>query len=100
MRAIKELITELEENAKGHNSTALIIGFESSTIFVKADDPNRLQLLEQAIAFGGEPVGWYRLKAGELEMGVLQDYSDEEWVHEYLKALRDGVEAAIKEVGA
>ena len=78
MRTTKDLIMELEENAKGYAVAALVIGFESTTIFVMADDPNRFQLLNETIALGGEPVGWYRGNIGCLEMGPLLEYEHED----------------------
>jgi hypothetical protein len=95
MKTAEELIIELEENAKGYALTALIVGFESSTIFVMANDPSRLQRLSEAIGLGGEPVGFYRFNTGRIEMGPLQEYEQERWVHEYLDALRAKVVARL-----
>lgn len=99
MRTTEDLIMELEENAKGYAVAALVIGFESTTVFVMADDPNRLRLLNEAVALGGEPVGWYRRNVGHLEMGPLLEYEHEDWVHEYLKALGDDIVTAIEGTG-
>jgi hypothetical protein len=95
MRTTEDLIMELEENAKGYAAAALVIGFESTTIFVMANDPNRLQLLNEAVALGGGPVCWYRGDIGRLEMGPLPEYEHKDWVNDYLNALRGGMEAAI-----
>lgn len=99
MRTTEELIAELEENAEGYTMAILYIGFDHTTVSVRSDDPNRLQLLNDAVALGGEPVGWYRCNMGRLEMGPLLEYEHEDWVNDYLKALRDHVKAAIAEVG-
>jgi hypothetical protein len=64
-----------------------------------ADNPNRSRLLEEAIAFGGEPVGWYRFKDGKLEMGTFQEYGNKEGAHEHLNALLVDIKAAIKDEG-
>jgi hypothetical protein len=42
MRTTADLIAELRNAAEGTERAALIVGFESSTIYVWADDPNRL----------------------------------------------------------
>jgi hypothetical protein len=52
-------------------------------------DPKFLSLLKEAIANGGAPIGWYRLKtvetAGDIvELGPLQDNQEEPWVFDYL----------------
>jgi hypothetical protein len=95
MRTTRDLIMELEENAKGYAVAALVIAFENTTVYVMAGDPNGLQLLNEAVTLGGVPVGWYRGKPGRSEMGLLPEYGDEEWAYEYLKALRDHIKAAI-----
>jgi len=52
-------------------------------------DPNLLPLLKEAIANGGVPIGWYRLKTKEtagdtVELGALQDRQKEPWAYKYL----------------
>jgi hypothetical protein len=57
MRTTPDLIAELEEEAKKHWYVAMAVGFETSTIFVQAEDENRLALLNSAIHEGGIPIG-------------------------------------------
>jgi hypothetical protein len=92
-----DLIAELERNAKGYTQAALIVGFDGSTIYVKADNPRRLELLNEAIENGGEPVGWYRLDhpSGKIEWGILAEHQNERWAHQYLEALAKTVEAGL-----
>jgi hypothetical protein len=57
MRSTLDLIAELEEEAKSHWYVAMVVGFETSTIFIQAKDENRLEMLNSAIQAGGIPVG-------------------------------------------
>jgi hypothetical protein len=57
MRSTPELIAELEQEAKNHWYVAMVVGFENSTIFVQAEDKDRLAMLNSAIQAGGIPVG-------------------------------------------
>lgn len=57
MRSTPELIAELEEESKQLFSCQLVIAFENTSIFVDADDPDRLQMLNDAIRAGGIPIG-------------------------------------------
>jgi len=96
MRTTVELILELEHNAEGYEKAALIVGFENTTVFIEVDNPRRLELLNEAIKQGGEPVGWYRFRAGDLQLGPLQEYENEDWAHKYLETLFKVVRAGLK----
>jgi hypothetical protein len=57
MRTTPDLIAELEDEARKHWYVTMVIGFETSTIFVRATDDNRIAMLNSAIQAGGTPVG-------------------------------------------
>jgi hypothetical protein len=57
MTMAEQLIAELDNDAAKHWYVAMAVGFETSTIFVHAEDENRLALLNSAIQAGGIPVG-------------------------------------------
>jgi hypothetical protein len=104
MKTPEELVEELELAAKDSFGMGLFVGFEDSSIVlalyhktevlpdgrvVYERDPNFLSVLKEAIANGGVPIGWSRLKtkdrAGDIvELGALQDHQKETWVYEYL----------------
>lgn len=104
MKTPEELVEELELAAKDSFGVHLFVGFEDSSIVfdlyhktevlpdgrvVYERDPNFLSLLKEAIANGGVPIGWYRLKtkdtAGDIvELGALEHHHKEPWVYEYL----------------
>jgi hypothetical protein len=100
----EELVEELELAAEDSFGMSLFVGFEDSSIVlplyhqtevlpdgrvVYKRDLNFLALLKEAIANGGVPIGWSRLKtkwsAGDIvELGPLQDHQKEPWAYEYL----------------
>jgi hypothetical protein len=99
----EELVEELELAARDSFAVSLFVGFEDSSILlplyhstevlpdgrvVYERDPNFLSVLKEAIANGGVPIGWYRLKTKEtagdiVELGPLH-HQKEPWVYEYL----------------
>lgn len=106
MKTPEALRAELEAISKDSFSVFLYVGFDNSSIVlnlyrptgeVLADgglvyerDPNFLRLLKEAIANGGVPIGWCRLKSKKsvgdtVELGPLQDNENESWAYEYLK---------------
>ena len=93
MRTTPELIQELEEEAKNFTMAAIAVGFESTTVFVFANDPNRLEKLNDAIRAGGEPVGLLAFNLFEGQLAVhsrpLAEYAEETWAPKYLHNLCD-----------
>jgi hypothetical protein len=71
MRSTPELIHELEDEAKNHWYVAMVVGFESSTIFVQAKDENRLATLNSAMQAGGIPVGLIAADKTGNELTIL-----------------------------
>ena len=57
MRSTLDLIEELEMEADKATIAALAVGFESTTIFVISDQPDRQELLNEAVSNGGVPIG-------------------------------------------
>ena len=104
MKTPEELLDELESVARGSFGVCLFVGFQDSSIVLSLyretevlpdgcviyeRDSNFLPLLKEAMANGGVPIGWYRLKtkhkAGDtVELGALQDRQKEPWVYKYL----------------
>src|SRR5258708_4146868 len=73
MKTAEEYITELDHNSQGHDAL-LYVGFKNTTVAVKSDDPNRLRVLQEAMANDGLPFAFARLKPGKVEMGLLPEY--------------------------
>jgi hypothetical protein len=90
-RSTVELIQELDAEAPKFTHVLLVVGFEQTTIFVRADDPNRLKALNEAVLAGGEPVGFIGLNVGNghalFSRRTLKEFVTEEWADRYLRAL-------------
>ena len=95
MRGTRDLIAELEEEARHHWDVVMAISFEASTIFVRANDENRLQTLNFAIQAGGIPVGLIATdnSGSELAMSwwVYPEHQDSEELEGCLSALIEQV---------
>jgi hypothetical protein len=101
MRTQQDLIAELDAAAPNFFLCWIAVGFEASTIFVSASDPDREEHLVDAMQKGGEPiglVGFYQQKAdvGDGAIGgfftrPFAEYADEEWAKKYLEDLRNEV---------
>jgi hypothetical protein len=70
MRSTKDLIAELEEEAKQHFTCQLVIAFANTSILLRADDPDRLQMLNDAIQEGGIPIGLIAADKDESSLTV------------------------------
>jgi|HubBroStandDraft_6_1064221.scaffolds.fasta_scaffold886418_1 hypothetical protein len=90
-RTTVELIEELDAEAPKFTHVLLAVGFEHTTIFVRADDPNRLSALNDAVSAGGKPAGFIGLKVRDghasFSRRALREYAEEEWVVHYLDNL-------------
>jgi hypothetical protein len=90
-RTTVELIEELDTEAPKFTHILLAVGFEHTTVFVRADDPNRLNALNDAVSAGGEPVGLIGLRVGDghalFSRRALREYAEEEWAISYLDNL-------------
>jgi hypothetical protein len=90
-RTTAELIEELDAEATKFTHVLLAVGFEHTTIFVRADDPNRLNALNDAVSAGGEPVGLIGVSIADgrasFSRRALQEYAHEEWTIYYLNEL-------------
>ena len=109
MKTPEEVVQELESAMKGSFGIDLFVGFDHSSLVLDLHsatevlpdgrvqyerNPEFLSLLKEAMANGGVPIGWYRLKTREtvgdvVELGPLQDQQEEAWVYEYLKHFFD-----------
>lgn len=69
MRNTPELIAELEDEARDHWLVVMAIGFETSTVFLRPTDENRLAMLNSAIEAGGIPIGL--IAADKTESGLV-----------------------------
>ena len=67
MRSTLDLIEELEMEADRATIAALAVGFESTTIFVISDQPDRQELLDEAVSNGGVPIGLAIVKVDETK---------------------------------
>ena len=88
-----ELIKELQQEQESGRFlfVALAVGFEKSTTFVSANDPNPLEKLNGFIQHGGEPIGFLGLtrtgRQGTVQTRLLEEYAGQDWATQYLKTL-------------
>ncbi|MGA8617009.1 MAG: hypothetical protein WB660_00600 [Candidatus Sulfotelmatobacter sp.] len=101
MRSTAEVIKELDEEAANFTGVGLAVGFESPTTFIFANDPARLEELNEAAKAGGEPIGFigFDLHNGmlTLQSRPLAEHADEQWVNGYLHALTGNFSKILKE---
>jgi hypothetical protein len=90
-RTTVKLIEELDAEAPKFTHVLLAVGFDHTTVFVRADDPNRLNALNDAVSAGGKPVGLIGLMIGgghaSFSRRALREYAEEEWAISYLDNL-------------
>jgi hypothetical protein len=103
MRGTPDLIAELEEEAKNHWIVVMAIDFETSIIFVRAEDENRLAMLNSAVQAGGTPVGLIAAdKLSGCELAMSMRVYPEHWdskeldAEGYLLALIDQIGQSTK----
>jgi hypothetical protein len=90
MRSTKDLIAELEDEAKNHWVVMLVVGFETSTIFVRSGDEDRHTLLNSSVRAGGIPIGLIAVDKTGNELTILtRVYS------EHQEAARDRAEGFL-----
>lgn len=93
MRSTIDLIEELQSEAEGAVTAALIVGFESTTLFLEAGEKNALMTLNEMIRSGGEPVGIMRAIRDGLGTAVtfrpLPEYSEDEHIQGFLRKLSE-----------
>jgi len=91
-RTTADLVAELHEAAADRSHAALVVGFDYRTEFVWADDPDALDVLNEHVQNGGDPLGLVMGYAdGEGSTAVharpLAEYEGAEWVEKYLISL-------------
>jgi hypothetical protein len=95
MRSTVELIHELREEAVGSMLTALVVGAQDATTYVWANDDNALDILNEAVREGGEPVGFISIgrSGGNLNVGCwpLKEYVGNSEIEDSLKELAVGI---------
>jgi len=101
MRSTVDLIQELDAEAQKFWFCSIVVGFETSTIFVAGNQEDRLQMLNEAVEQGGEPIGLIAViktipeksfadaqtETLTLSLKVFQEYAHEEWAEKYLGKL-------------
>jgi hypothetical protein len=97
MKTAEEYITELDSQGK---QTILYVGFKDTTVAVQSTDPQRLRILREAMANGGVPFAFARLRPGAVEMGLLPEYEGDEHLLGVLKQLQAELEKGLREMGA
>jgi hypothetical protein len=71
MRDTQELIAELDEESLKHWFVAIVIGFENTTTFVESKDPDRLQVLNDAMSVGGQPIGLIAADQANKQLNIM-----------------------------
>jgi hypothetical protein len=94
-RTTLDLIHELDAEAKRFTTVLLAVGFEKTSTFIRSNDDNRHQALNDAISEGGTPVALIGLitvcnadrmvSKVTLYARLLQEYVEEDWAREYLE---------------
>jgi hypothetical protein len=69
MRSTVDLIKELETESAQHFCCILPVAFENTSIMIRANDEDRLQMLNDAMQQGGIPIGL--IVADNGDEGVL-----------------------------
>ena len=91
-RTTADLVAELHEVAADRSHPALVVGFDHRTEFVWANDPDALDVLNEHVQNGGDPLGLltgHRDEEGGTAVHArpLAEYEDAEWVEKYLITL-------------
>jgi hypothetical protein len=82
-RTTADLIEELEAEAGTFTNAALVVGFESTTVFVFSTDDYRLDKLDGLVRNGGEPIGIFGIDLSHgllnLHRRTLDEYANASW---------------------
>jgi hypothetical protein len=93
VRTTNDLIAELQAEARGAVTAALIVGFETTTLLLEAGENDPVGMLEEMIQAGGEPVGIMRVTNGtdgsSVSFRPLAEYSDDEQIQMFLRKLSE-----------
>jgi hypothetical protein len=94
MRTTLEIIDELQRDADGAFGCFLVVGFENTTLFVAANEPDALSKLNGMVETGGDPIGLIRVvKAGphelRIEVRAFDEYKDDFEIEGYLERLAE-----------
>jgi len=94
MRTTIELIDELQRDAELALGCFLVVGFEKTTLFVAANEPDALGKLNGMVEMGGRPVGLIRMvktRPQELRIEVrsLDECKDDLEIESYLEGLAE-----------
>jgi hypothetical protein len=96
-RSTADVIAELDEEAKSHRGTMLLVSFDGTTMTISADDPNRLQVLKEFVQQGGEPMGFvYFDEDGSIAARLIREHAADEGAHEYLKRYMKTLAESVK----
>jgi hypothetical protein len=98
MRTVEELIAELDDIALTVDKAAIVVGFETTTIFVWSDKADRLSHLTEAVKSGGMPIGYAGIrftsegeKSVEIMATPLRELSEQDWVKKLLMGICQNV---------
>jgi hypothetical protein len=91
-RSTKGIIHELDEEAAQHaSSVAIVMAFDNSTAYIWSHNPDRQQVLDDAVRSGGKPVGLIAMiqKDGKVKFAtkVYPESAHLTWVDDYLRRL-------------
>lgn len=94
MRTTIEIIDELQRDADGAFGCFLVIGFENTTLFVAANEPDALSKLNGMVETGGQPVGLIRIVKGrphelKIEVRAFDEHKDDLEIEGYLERLAE-----------
>ena len=89
-----EIIEELQRDADGAFGCFLVVGFENTTLFVAANEPEALNKLNGMVETGGQPLGLIRMVKGRphelrIEVRAFDEYRDDLEIEGYLKRLAE-----------
>lgn len=100
MTPLKEIIEDLDAAAEKFTYVALAVGFEHTTSFIWPHDPNRAKTLAEAIAQGGQAIGFIAFQKTPGLVTVccrtLDEYTGVEWAGRYLERLVGNVAKSLQ----
>ena len=103
-RTTADLVAELHEAAADRSHAALVVGFDHRTEFVWANDPDALDLLNEHVQNGGDPLGLltgHRDEEGATSVHArpLAEYEDAKYLISLLAEVRRSAAASGIETG-
>ena len=94
MRTTIELVEALQHDAEGALGCFLVVGFDNTTLFVAANEPDAVEKLNSMVEMGGHPVGVIRMVKARphelrIEVRPLDECKNVPEIEGYLETLAE-----------